>query len=280
MSTVLSSDGLRALKAQISDVCSASAREECLKTLDHELQECEGMKSALAEQAVRTQEKADELVDRCNLALEVLRLTETQKTELSATLDEILRLIHRRGKPWVDSHGRLPSAGAAASPPAAAPPPPPPAHLRGKKVLVTWTLVDRSRKEEVAEFRATLTKPLLGGTAYEIRYDKGHRSRAKIQPTVRPESCTTFAELARRLEEGEEVHILASDYDKDPGDPKNLRATTMRLWKDKRRLLSANDTTTSRKRRRDASPEATTAPASKKKKKKQPKRRRSPRNHK
>ena len=146
-------------------------------------------------------------------------------------------------------------------------------------MLVTWTLVDRSRKEEVAEFRATLTKPLLGGTAYEIRYDKGHRSRAKIQPTVRPESCTTFAELARRLEEGEEVHILASDYDKDPGDPKNLRATTMRLWKDKR-MLSANDTT-SRKRRRDAAPEATAPAAPKnKKKKKQPKRRTSPRKHK
>ena len=47
MSTVLSCDGLRALKAQISDVCSASAREECLKALDHELQECEGMKSSL-----------------------------------------------------------------------------------------------------------------------------------------------------------------------------------------------------------------------------------------
>ena len=269
MSTVLSSDGLRALKAQISDVCSASAREECLKTLDHELRECEAMKSALAEQAVRTQEKADELVDRCNLALEVLRLTETQKTELSATLDEILRLIHRRGKPWVDSHGRLPSAGAS--------PPPPPAHLRGTKVLVTWTLVDRFRKEEVAEFRATLTKPLLGGSAYEIRYDTGHRSRDKIQPTVRPESCT-LAELARRLEEGEEVQILASDYGKDPGDPNNLRATTMRLWKDKR-LLSANDT--SRKRRRDAAPEATAAAApKKKKKKKEPKRRTSPRKHK
>ena len=277
MSTVLSCDGLRALKAQISDVCSASAREECLKALDHELQECEGMKSALAEQAVRTQEKADELVDRCNLALEVLRLTETQKTELSATLDEILRLIHRHGKPWVDSRGRLPSAGAGASP---APAPPPPAHLRGKKVLVTWTLVDRTRTEEVAEFRATLTKT-LGGTAYEIRYDKGHKSRAKIQPTVRPasESCT-LAELARRLEEGEEVRILASDYDKDPGDPNNLRATTMRLWKDKR-MLSANDNTTSRKRRRDAaSPEATAPAAPKKKKKKQPKRRTSPRKHK
>ena len=81
-----------------------------------------------------------------------------------------------------------------------------------------------------------------------------------------------------RLEEGEEVQILASDYDKDPGDAKNLRATTMRLWKDKR-LLSANDAT-SRKRRRDAAPEATAPAAPKKKKKQQPKRRTSPRKHK
>ena len=91
---------------------------------------------------MRTQEK-DELVDRCNLALEVLRLTETQKTELSATLDEILRLIHRHGKP-VDSRGRVPPP--APAPPAGGSPAAASAHLRGKKVL-EWT-PDRSRTEK------------------------------------------------------------------------------------------------------------------------------------